>query len=466
MLTCGGLEAADRSRDGGRADHGFAMMEALVAIAVVSVVMLSLTSFFVVSTRIDSEQGDRLAGIQAADDAMERARGLQAGAILTGRDFTSSAEQWTASAITAVQSLLNTTTMAYDSSAAAGSGATAALPTTYRSVVLNGTQFRQYWYVGTCQRATGAAADCLATALTSGYTPFYRMIVAVTWPGRSCASNLCSYVTSSLIGSDTDEPIFNTGTPALTAPNAQTNDMSVALSLTVAESGGATPLTWTASALPTGLTIDSSSGTISGTPTTAGTFAATVNVTDAYGVQDSVGFSWVINALPAMTAPGTVSSPGGVAFSKTFAVSNGTSPYGWVASGLPTGLSLNAGTGTVSGTPSAVGTGNVTLTVTDQFNQSSSQTFSWTVPALSVTGFTVPASRVGTTIASVTPAASGGISPYVSWSATNLPAGLSLNGSTGVISGKPTAAGTYPVVITVTDSAAGTASLPVSWVVS
>ena len=472
MLTCAGPGTADRSRDGGRADHGFAMMESLVAIAVVSVVMLSLTAFFVISARIDSEQGDRLAGIQVADDAMERARGLQAGAILTGRDFTSSTAQWTTSAIPAVQSLLNATTMAYDSGAAAGAGATATLPTTYRSVVLNGTPFRQSWYIGACQRATGAAADCLATALTSGYTPFYRVIVAVTWPGRSCANNLCSYVTSSLIASNTSEPIFNTGTPDLTAPSTQTNDTSVALSLMVAESGGATPLTWAASALPTGLTIDSSSGTISGTPTAAGTFAPTVNVIDAYGVQDSVSFSWVINALPAMTAPGTVSSPGGVAFSKTFAVGNGTSPYGWVASGgwgssgLPPGLALNAGTGTVSGTPTTVGTANVTLTVTDQFNQSSSQTFSWTVPALAVTGFTVPTSKAGATITSVTLAATGGIKPYASWSASNLPAGLSLNSSTGVISGKPTAAGTYPVVITVTDAAANPATLPVSWVVS
>jgi type II secretory pathway pseudopilin PulG len=362
------------------------MMEVLVAIAVVSVVMLSLTSFFVISTRIDSEQGDRLAGIQAADDAMERVRGMQAAAILTGRDLTSSTTQWTSNTIAGVQDMLDTTTMAYDTSAVAGAGAGAALPTTYRTVTLNGTQFRQVWYVGTCQRASGASSDCLATALTSGYTPFYRVIVAVTWPGRSCASSTCAYVTSSLIGSNTNEPIFNTGTPDLTAPSTQTNDQSVALSFTVTESGGATPLTWTASSLPTGLSIDTTSGTITGTPTATGTFSPTVNVTDAYGVADSASFSWVIKALPAMTAPGAVSSPSGVAFTKTFVVSNGTTPYvwtaaagGWGSTGLPPGLSLGSSTGTVSGTPTTVGTNSVTLTVTDQYGQGSSQTFSWTV---------------------------------------------------------------------------------------
>jgi len=441
------------------------MVEALVAIAVVSIVMLSLTSFFVITTRITSEQGDRQSGIQAADDAMERAKGLQGGAILTGRDQTSSTTQWTTNVPSAAQDLLGTTTMAYDTGAAAGAGATAALPTTYRAVTLNGVQYRQYWYIGACQRATGATG-CLATSLTSGFTAFYRVIVAVTWAGRSCAGGTCVFVTSSLIGSNTSEPIFNTGTPALTTPSTQTNDQSVALSFTVDESGGATPLTWAASSLPTGLAIDTSSGEISGTPTATGAFSPTVNVTDAYGVQDSVTFSWVIKALPAMTAPGTVSSPGGVAFSKTFVVGNGTSPYTWGASGLPPGLSLDSTTGTVSGTPTAVGANNVTLTVTDFYNQASSQTFSWTVPALSVTGFAVPSSHVGATITSVTLAAAGGIQPYASWTATSLPAGLSLNGSTGVISGTPTAAGTSSVVIKVTDAAANTATLTVSWTVS
>jgi len=384
VLTCVG--SCPASGVGDRADSGFAMVEALVAIAIVSVVMLSLSSFFVVTTRIASEQGDRQSGIQAADDAMERAKGLQVGSLLAGRDLTSSTTQWTANVPSAVQTLLAMTTMAYDTAAGTGSGATAVLPTTYRAITLNGVQFRQHWYIGTCQRPAGAAANCLASGLTVGFTPFYRVIVAVTWPGRSCAGSTCVFVTSSLIGSDTSEPIFNTGTPVLTTPSTQTDDKAVAVSFTLGESGGATPLTWAAGSLPTGLTIDPSSGEISGTPTATGAFSPTVNVTDAYGVQDSVTFSWVINALPAMTAPGAVSSSGGVAFTKTFAVGNGTSPYTWAAtagawgaSGLPPGLSLDSTTGTVSGTPTVVGTNNVTLTVTDFYNQASSQTFSWTV---------------------------------------------------------------------------------------
>src|SRR5262249_18613599 len=142
-----------------RSDEGFTMAEVLVAIAVVSVVMLSLSAFFVNSIRIDNEQGDRQSAIQAADDAMERARALQPGALLSGRDQVTSIQQWQAP-IASVANLLSATdqTMAYDSAATAGSGATALLPTTYRTLVLNGIVFRQYWYIGSCQRpSTGGA---------------------------------------------------------------------------------------------------------------------------------------------------------------------------------------------------------------------------------------------------------------------------------------------------------------------
>ena len=110
--------------------------------------------------------------------------------------------------------------MAYDPDAALGAGATAVLPTTFRRVVLNGVVFRQFWYIGRCQRpATGGA--CVALCAARPFTMFYRVIVGVTWPGRSCPGSVCWYVTSSLIGSQTEEPVFDTNEGSSAADDHQ-----------------------------------------------------------------------------------------------------------------------------------------------------------------------------------------------------------------------------------------------------
>jgi hypothetical protein len=259
------------------------------------------------------------------------------------------------------------------------------LPTTYRSLVLNGVVFRQYWYIGSCQRpSTGGA--CVAQSPTTPFTKFFRVIVGVTWPGRSCAGGICSYLTSSLIGRQTDEPIFDTNEgstpPAITsAPGAQTGDAGQAAGLSFTSSGGTRPLTWSATSLPAGLSIDPSSGTITGTPIAAGpTSAVTVTVADAYGQKASTAFSWTINAAlgyagfapPAATA-GTAISP------ITLAAVNGTKPYGWTASGLPGGVAVDAASGVISGTPGTAGSYPVTTTVTDATGAAVTKTTSWTV---------------------------------------------------------------------------------------
>ena len=149
----------------------------------------------------------------------------------------------------------------------------------------------------------------------------------------------------------------------------------------------------------------------------------------------------------------------GVAYSGTIAVSGGVAPYTFSASGLPAGLAIGAASGVISGSPQqgAVGTKTVTITVTDSTQptpQSSTATISLTVnPAkLTITTTSLPSGTTGIAY-SASVGASGGSTPY-KFSASGFPGSLSINSSTGVISGTPVQSdvGTVTAAITVTDA--------------
>ena len=77
------------------------------------------------------------------------------------------------------------------------------------------------------------------------------------------------------------------------------------LQMTATDSQAGQTFTWSATGLPTGLSINTSTGLISGTPTTAGTFSSTVTARDTTGATGSTSFTWTISG-----AGGTCSSPG------------------------------------------------------------------------------------------------------------------------------------------------------------
>jgi hypothetical protein len=256
---------------------------------------------------------------------------------------------------------------------------------------------------------------------------------------------------------------------SVTTSSLPNGTMGVAYSQTLVATGGMTPYTWTITTgtLPAGLTL-SSSGVISGTPTTAGgPTSVTCRVTDSASATATKSLSITINSSPpSITTSSLWNGTVGVAYSQTMAATGGTSPYTWtITTGtLPLGLTLSS-SGVISGTPTtASGQTSLTFKVTDSTGAVATKSLTITINSTtpSITTSSLPNGTVAVTY-SQTLAATGGTSPYT-WTITagTLPAGLSLS-SSGIISGTPTTAG-GPASLTfrVTDSASATTTKSLS----
>jgi hypothetical protein len=129
--------------------------------------------------------------------------------------------------------------------------------------------------------------------------------------------------------------------------------------------------------LPAGLTLNASTGVISGTPTAPGTSDFTAKITDATQQTAQAQLEIVIDATLAITTTQLPSGTQNISYSTTLAASGGMPPYTWsVISGmLPAGLSLGSNSGTISGTPTIPGTSTFTVQVTDSQQMTARKTF-------------------------------------------------------------------------------------------
>ncbi|MGP0025939.1 MAG: beta strand repeat-containing protein, partial [Streptosporangiaceae bacterium] len=246
-------------------------------------------------------------------------------------------------------------------------------------------------------------------------------------------------------------------------------DVGGAYSYTLTAAGGTTPYTWSVNAgtLPPGLTL-SSAGVLSGTPTTAGSYPFTVNVIDANNGIATASITLVVSSGVALSFPAPPNTDVGIGYSDTLTATGGTGPYAWSVSAgsLPGGITLNASTGALAGTATTAGTSSFTVKVTDAVGQSATKAATIVVAARPSLAFPAPSAGQASVAYSDTLTVTGGTGPFT-WSvpAGSLPSGLTLNASTGVLSGTPATAGSFAFTVQVSDAFAVTATEAVTLVI-
>lgn len=241
--------------------------------------------------------------------------------------------------------------------------------------------------------------------------------------------------------------IADAAPPTITSATAKGGETGTPLSYQI--TGTNTPSSFAASPLPAGLSVNPSTGLISGTPTEVATTVATLSATNSYGTgTGTLTFSIALGGLPGITSAATATGDAESPFSYQIVATN--APAGYSASPLPAGLSVDPSTGLISGTPSAAGTTTTTLGAANAVG-AVSKTLTITISPAGLPAFTGTMAKSGTVGTALSHQIAATNAPTL-YAASPLPAGLSLNPSTGLISGTPTAAGTTVTTLSATNA--------------
>jgi LruC domain-containing protein len=237
--------------------------------------------------------------------------------------------------------------------------------------------------------------------------------------------------------------------PVITSVLTATATVNTAFNYTLTASGSG-PITYAVSNLPAGLSFDPQTQVISGSPTTAGVYNINLLATNAGGTSNKT-LVLTVGTPPTISSQLTASGTAGNQFSTYTFTATGSPTISYQVSNLPQGLTFDANSRTINGTPLFPGVTNVLLTATNAYG-TDVQTLVITIEEGLEPPTITSALTVSATVSfpfSYTITANG--SQPMDFNATNLPAGLAISGNT--ISGIPTVPGTYNVTITATNAA-------------
>ena len=236
-----------------------------------------------------------------------------------------------------------------------------------------------------------------------------------------------------------------TAAPVITSALTASGTVNAAFTYLIAASN--VPTSFNATNLPAGLTVSTQTGAISGTPLAAGSTSVAISATNSSGTDTRTLAVTIAAAVtpPVISSATTTNGTSGAAFTYQIVASGSPTSYG-ISGTLPNGITLNTATGLLSGTPAQTGTFNVQVQATN-IGGTTSRALAITIAA-PVTP--VPAITSATT-ASVD---AGNLFNYriqasgaTSYGAQSLPTGLTVDSSTGVITGRVSLARTYQITL-------------------
>ena len=222
--------------------------------------------------------------------------------------------------------------------------------------------------------------DIFTYAVTAGALPtglslnfFTGAITGTPTTGGTYPFTVTATDLNNATGSQAYTIVIGTNSLVITPGSLPNATQGLQYNQTLSASGGSAPYTYSVSAgsLPAGLSLDPSSGALTGVPTAAGPANFTVQVLDTAGNIGTQAYSFNVGTLSLTVTPPTLpSGTQGVAYNQSVGATGGSGSYSYsVTSGsLPAGLTLNPGTGAISGVPGATGQSIFTIQAIDTTN--------------------------------------------------------------------------------------------------